>query len=403
MAKRKRTASPKSATQLRNARKRAAKKREKVQKRQIDPSLVYIDDPLQAPTVLEAQRFLAELLPALPLRLRSKEGWRSSAKLAVRAGSDGPKIGLFLPKSHDVISVMGCSAHHPAINRALEVIMSACKARKIRGYDEHKGTGDLRYVKLDVQRSTELVQATLVWNAGSLEEAGPLLTKLVAKLKRTEHLWHSIWANLNAADKHSSRILAYDSEAWQHLHGSRHLREILSRVPRAEEMHVRLCFPPFVFRQANLCAFEDIVSLTRRFVPQNSAVVELYGGVGTIGLHLADLVSSLVCSDENPHNRLCFRRRESSQGSDAKRSEVAPSPRKDSGALGQKDWSATAPSRGWFSCESEMDDFVAGACEDEHLEAQRFLATLQGKVQLVQLMRFRALEALRSRDAHDGR
>jgi hypothetical protein len=26
--------------------------------------------------------------------------------------------------------------------------------------------------------------------------------------------------------------------------------------------------------QANLCAFEDIVSLTRRFVPQNSAVVE---------------------------------------------------------------------------------------------------------------------------------
>jgi hypothetical protein len=38
----------------------------------------------------------------------------------VTSGSDGPKIGLFLPKSHDVISVMGCSAHHPAINRALE-------------------------------------------------------------------------------------------------------------------------------------------------------------------------------------------------------------------------------------------------------------------------------------------
>eukprot|EP00913_Durusdinium_trenchii_P011203 g10521.t1 len=35
---------------------------------------------------------------------------------------------------------------------------------------------------------------------------------------------------------------------------------------------------------------------------------ELYGGVGTIGLHLADRVSSLVCSDENPHNRLCFKR-----------------------------------------------------------------------------------------------
>jgi tRNA/tmRNA/rRNA uracil-C5-methylase (TrmA/RlmC/RlmD family) len=34
--------------------------------------------------------------------------------------------------------------------------------------------------------------------------------------------------------------------------------------------------------------------------------VELYGGVGTIGLHVVDLVSSLVSSDENPFNEACF-------------------------------------------------------------------------------------------------
>lgn len=72
--------------------------------------------------------------------------------------------------------------------------------------------------------------------------------------------------------------------------------------------HCELCFPPFVFRQANLCAFERIVSAVRRFVPFGSAVVELYAGVGTIGLHLADVAGSLVCSDENPFNRACFRR-----------------------------------------------------------------------------------------------
>ena len=31
--------------------------------------------------------------------------------------------------------------------------------------------GDLRYVKLEVERSTELVQVTLVWHASSQEEA----------------------------------------------------------------------------------------------------------------------------------------------------------------------------------------------------------------------------------------
>ena len=34
--------------------------------------------------------------------------------------------------------------------------------------------------------------------------------------------------------------------------------------------------------------------------------MELYGGVGTIGLHVADLSSSLVSSDENPFNEACF-------------------------------------------------------------------------------------------------
>ena len=36
------------------------------------------------------------------------------------SGVEGPKIGLFLPKSHDVFEAAGCPAHHPAINEALE-------------------------------------------------------------------------------------------------------------------------------------------------------------------------------------------------------------------------------------------------------------------------------------------
>jgi len=35
--------------------------------------------------------------------------------------------------------------------------------------------------------------------------------------------------------------------------------------------------------------------------------VELYGGVGTIGLNVLDLVEgTLSCSDENPFNKACF-------------------------------------------------------------------------------------------------
>ncbi len=67
-----------------------------------------------------------------------------------------------------------------------------------------------------------------------------------------------------------------------------------------------LCFPPTVFRQANLEGFTRIISSLRQYIPSQSRLVELYGGVGTIGLSVLDRVEYLVCSDENPNNEKAF-------------------------------------------------------------------------------------------------
>ena len=83
--------------------------------------------------------------------------------------------------------------------------------------------------------------------------------------------------------------------------------------PRPAPFPIPLHFPPNVFRQANLDAFAGIVGrirdrIARDIIGKNDDVscVELYGGVGTIGLHLSDIVSSLICSDENPNNERSF-------------------------------------------------------------------------------------------------
>ena len=70
----------------------------------------------------------------------------------------------------------------------------------------------------------------------------------------------------------------------------------------------QLCFPPNVFRQANLLGFSKIVQTIRRWIPKRSKVIELYAGVGTIGLQILDLVKQIQCSDENPYNKACFER-----------------------------------------------------------------------------------------------
>ena len=143
---------------------------------------------------------------------------------------------------------------------------------------------------------------------------------------------HSIWINYNLSWKHSNAIFAFDSSCWQHIHGPSSIVEHLEfnndinnkcdayAKPTPASYLIPLNFPPNVFRQANLDAFTNIVGRIRTRVitlgqvlkdnDDNDSIlpscIELYGGVGTIGLHLSDIVSSLVSSDENPNNLKCF-------------------------------------------------------------------------------------------------
>ncbi|KAL7429171.1 hypothetical protein ACHAXH_004075 [Discostella pseudostelligera] len=135
---------------------------------------------------------------------------------------------------------------------------------------------------------------------------------------------HSLWINYNQSWKHSNAIFSFDSTCWEHVYGPRSIIEHLNfdnKQGHANQQHgiarpmppqflIPLNFPPNVFRQANLDSFTNIVGRIRermqQFDSDTITCVELYGGVGTIGLHVSDMVASLVSSDENPNNSRCF-------------------------------------------------------------------------------------------------
>lgn len=156
---------------------------------------------------------------------------------------------------------------------------------------------------------------------------------------------HSLWINYNPSWKHSNAIFSFDSSCWHHVHGPRAIIErltfgnnnnnarksksndaneggggplLLLANPTPLDFPIPLNFPPNVFRQANLDAFQNIIGRIRERIQSlreeeeedkrndNLACLELYGGVGTIGLHISDVVTSLVSSDENPNNLKCF-------------------------------------------------------------------------------------------------
>ena len=174
-------------------------------------------------------------------------------------------------------------------------------------------------------------------------------------------LFHSIWVNYNATSRYNNAITCHNDDAWSLLYGKAQIKE---KVITDMKKPPALRFPPLVFRQANIDAFGNIVQNIRNWVRDftsayasvlsigktdnknkkeianrhndeeengnnngnenenggedavqmtdlipnipNINCVELYAGVGTIGLNCLDLFSSLHCSDENPHNKKCF-------------------------------------------------------------------------------------------------
>jgi 23S rRNA (uracil1939-C5)-methyltransferase len=101
-------------------------------------------------------------------------GWRTQAKLAVAPKSsswakDGCVFGLYRKGTHSVLEIPVCAVHHPSINVAVEALVNATKKVGTSAFTEDSREGGLRYVQLQVERSTGRVCLTLVWNAESLK------------------------------------------------------------------------------------------------------------------------------------------------------------------------------------------------------------------------------------------
>ncbi len=331
----------KSSTQLRNARKRRKLKNEKKQGSisesspgQLsnnpcatgDPSLRYLATPSDAPVVKRAIHFFqehpADSSDRFDVIVGPTTGWRTVAKLAVRLSSGCLRIGLFAPGTHDLLEIPQCQVHHPRINSAVQYLQKKCRKLNIPPYSEKTGLGNLRHVIVHIERATRKQQITLVWKETDHGKKDPtaLLQQLCDILietseKRQNDLLdlHSLWIHYNNTSKYDNNIVDREGRWEQKFGQSRAIVEHLKVA--AEHLRVPLYFPPQVFRQANIDAFSRIVIKIRSWIQAKHSeagiqrCLELYGGVGTIGLHLVDLVNeSLISSDENPFNKECFER-----------------------------------------------------------------------------------------------
>jgi tRNA/tmRNA/rRNA uracil-C5-methylase (TrmA/RlmC/RlmD family) len=325
-----------------------------------DPSLQYLQKPETAPIVHDFRRFFRKQygIEDHQVHMDKKTRWRTAVKLAVRGEwtedkkSIGTHIGLFQPGTHKVIDCTQSIAHHSRVNKAVIIVQECMKKIGLTGYIEGHGADEslcsqyksfVRYLLVSVERSSGKVQLTLIWNAArSNKEANKLLDELIQELllstkitnysgpeEKSSNLFHSIWVNHYPASKHCNAIMGREAEDWILRFGS---EAILEKVMTDMKNPPSLCFPPFVFRQANIDGFTSIIQDIRQHVKEFAYTqfpeqlrtqsderinevstslqpiycLELYGGVGTIGLNCLDYLKKLSCCDENPNNEKCF-------------------------------------------------------------------------------------------------
>lgn len=204
--------------------------------------------------------------------------WRTHAKLAIRRTKREGRtaLGLFRAGTHDLLPIPKCGVHAPEITVVAALIEDVLRAGDVTPYNEMTGRGYARYVLLSVQRSTRRVQVTLVWNASSWKDGTPLAAEVGRELwRRGGKLLHSLWFNWNTTT--GNAIVNPERERYYHVAGTEALVETVCDV--------EFTFPPYVFRQANLDAFENLVlPQLLEYIPRGACVVELCAGVGIIGL-----------------------------------------------------------------------------------------------------------------------
>ncbi|MDF2549339.1 MAG: hypothetical protein K0S07_406 [Chlamydiales bacterium] len=252
-----------------------------------------VENLLEPPLLLEVREFFQERGIALP----SVEGlqatqWRSRAKVAVRQQEGAIQIGLFEKGSHRVMSIPDCQAHHPQINAAIRHIQDWMQEHALSAYDEKTFQGILRYIQLTVEPKSDLVQLVFVLN---LKEAGYLAEQLKTL---PGEIWHSIWLNYNTA-----RTNAIFGADWHLVKGDPFLTAQLSLKGSPS---LDFLLHPASFVQANWPVFEKLVQDLKGQIRLKSRLLELYAGIGIMGIAFADQMEQVDLVEINPFSAISF-------------------------------------------------------------------------------------------------
>ena len=233
-------------------------------------------------SVLDAFRRIGGLeVPVLDI-LPSPEVDRYRNKVQFPVGVDkngAPCIGFYAGRTHRIVPCPDCKLQPGVLNEIGNALCAFFAQQGIRPYDEQSGKGLVRHIFLRRGAHSGQIMVCLVCTRAKLPHAEQLCTVLREQFPAIS----TILLNVNA--KNTNVILGSENHI---LYGPGYIEDTLCGVP------VRL--GPLSFYQVNTLAAERLYGVASQYaqLTPDDTLLDLYCGMGTIGLSMADQCRELI-------------------------------------------------------------------------------------------------------------
>lgn len=214
--------------------------------------------------------------------------YRNKAAFPVAQDGDRLVAGLFAPRSHRVLpeTLSVCHLQPSLLNDIAAACCALLECVSVRAYDESAGSGLLRHILLRQSSLDGGVMLCLVVNGDTLPDESGFCSSITAQFPTIK----AIVLNINK--KRGNAILGTENKV---VFGSGYLEDELAGVP------VRLAANSFF--QVNHGAASLLYDAIADYAdPQpNETLLDLYCGVGTIGLSMAARLGQVIGVESVPN------------------------------------------------------------------------------------------------------
>lgn len=198
--------------------------------------------------------------------------YRNKAQFPIQKVDGVPVIGFYKKKSHDIIPTDECIIQHDVNDKIIKIIKTYIRAYKVSIYDEKTHTGVLRHLVTKVGFTTKEVMVVLVANGKKL----PYLNELASVLKENIPGFKTLVVNVNR--EKTNVILGNENRI---IYGDGKINDNIGDLVFE--------ISPLSFFQVNPLQTEVLYNKALEYanLGENDTVFDIYCGIGTISLFLA--------------------------------------------------------------------------------------------------------------------